>query len=209
MERSQIMEAKTRTLVERMTRDDEEAFDELYQSYSVKLFRMAYFITGNRSDSEDILQETFIKCYLHRKKLKQPEYFESWLYQIMVRTAWRANRKKKGKMKEFSFEEILNDDSNIRFAESIQKGDAIGPLEKILENEIATELHRAVNCLDWKYRTVILLYYYNDLSIKEIACVTGTLEGTVKSRLHSARVLLRKQLDSDYRKSEKGSMCHE
>lgn len=202
------MKAETRTLVERMTKDDEEAFDELYQSYAVKLYRMAYFITGNRSDSEDILQETFIKCYLHRKKLKQPECFESWLYQIMVRTAWRINHKKKEK-KEISFEEILNDGSNIRVAESIQKEDAIGPLEMMLEIESAAELRQAVNYLDLKYRTVILLYYYNDLSTKEISRVTGMLEGTVKSRLYTARILLRKQLHLDYIKSEKGSICNE
>lgn len=203
------MEAKTKTLVERMIKDDKEAFNKLYQAYSAKLFRMAYFITGNRSDSEDIVQEAFMKCFLHRKKLRQPERFESWLYQIMVRTAWRFNGRK-NKKNELSFDEILEDENNIRMAEAIQKEDTSGPLEQILEKENAIELRTMVNSLKQKHRTVILLFYYNDLSIKEIAHVTGTFEGTVKYRLHTARTLLRKQLEADYiSKSEKEGVCHE
>uniref|UniRef100_UPI003261BA42 RNA polymerase sigma factor n=1 Tax=Clostridium sp. NkU-1 TaxID=1095009 RepID=UPI003261BA42 len=84
-------------MVESMINGSEAAFDELYRSYSGKLYRMAYFITGNRSDSEDILQETFVKCFLYKSKLKQADRFEPWLYQILVRTAWRLERKKKRK----------------------------------------------------------------------------------------------------------------
>ena len=87
------MDEKNRTDVEKMIQGDESAFDELYRSFSGKLYRMAYFITGNQSDSEDVLQETFVKCYLHRKSLKDPERFEAWLYQILVRTAWKLCRK--------------------------------------------------------------------------------------------------------------------
>ena len=88
------MDEKNRTDVEKMIQGDESAFDELYRSFSGKLYRMAYFITGNQSDSEDVLQETFVKCYLHRKSLKDPERFEAWLYQILVRTAWKLCRKR-------------------------------------------------------------------------------------------------------------------
>lgn len=203
------MEAKTRALVEHMANDSEEAFDELYRLYSVKVYRMAYFITHNPSDSEDVLQETFIKCYLHRKELKQPEQFESWLYQILVRTAWRWEDKKK-KKKELSFDEILDDEDKIGNAELIQRDDAAGPLDRLLEKEKSMELWSAVNCLDWKHRTVVLLYYYNELSTREIASMAGTFEGTVKSRLHKARILLRKQLEQERGgETKRGGMCHE
>ena len=66
------MNEKNRANVERMIQGDRQAFDELYHSYSGKLYRMAYVITGNRSDSEDVLQETFVKCFLHRHKLREP-----------------------------------------------------------------------------------------------------------------------------------------
>lgn len=202
------MEDKNRALIMHMTEGDEAAFDELYRSYSGKLYRMAYFITGNRSDSEDILQETFVKCFLHRKELKQPERFESWLYQILVRTAWRSEKRRKGK-REISFDGILDNEEDTGMAERIQRDDKAEPLEHVLKKEMSSELWRAVNRLGMKHRTVILLYYYNDLSTKEIAVMTGTLEGTVKSRLHKARLLLREQLLLE-KETEKGRrLCHE
>lgn len=202
------MDEKNRALITRMTEGDEAAFDELYHSYSGKLYRMAYFITGNRSDSEDILQETFVKCFLHRKELKQPERFESWLYQILVRTAWRSEKRRKGK-RELSFDGILDNEEDTGMAERIQRDGKAEPLEQILKAEMSSELWKAVNRLGMKHRTVVLLYYYNDLSTKEIAAMTGTLEGTVKSRLHKARLLLREQLLADTDREKGRRLCHE
>ncbi|MDW2797241.1 RNA polymerase sigma factor [Clostridium boliviensis] len=149
------MNEEKKALVERMLGGSEAAFDELYRSCSGKLYRMAYFITGNRSDSEDILQETFVKCFLHRDKLREPERFEPWLYQILVRTAWRAEKRKKSRS-ELSFEGILDHE----------------------EDQIKAE-------------------WINELSTKEIARVTGTMEGTVKSRLFKARKLLKSLLEAE------------
>lgn len=202
------MDEKNRALITRMTEGDEAAFDELYHSYSGKLYRMAYFITGNRSDSEDILQETFVKCFLHRKELKQPERFESWLYQILVRTAWKSEKRRKGK-RELSFDGILDNEEDTGMAERIQRDGKAEPLEQILKAEMSSELWKAVNRLGMKHRTVVLLYYYNDLSTKEIAAMTGTLEGTVKSRLHKARLLLREQLLADTDREKGRRLCHE
>lgn len=205
------MDEEKKALVESMLRGSEEAFDELYRSCSGKLYRMAYFITGNRSDSEDILQETFVKCFLHRASLKQPEQFESWLYQILVRTAWRLERRKKGRS-ELSFESILENEDDWNRTERIREDEnSRSPLETVLEAETASEIQKALKRLDMKYRTVILLYYYNELSTREIAKITGTLEGTVKSRLYKARKLLKEKLEAEGRKkSEKErGVCHE
>ncbi|MDO4329000.1 MAG: RNA polymerase sigma factor [Lachnospiraceae bacterium] len=193
-----MREEKT-AFVKQMIEGDERAFDELYHSYSGKLYRMAYFITGNRSDSEDVLQETFVKCFLYRRKLKDPERFESWMYQILVRTAWKTGRKIK-KAGEISYEGILEqgEDSGFPMAELIRKDSsdlAKNPLDQILEEETSAELRQAVSQLSMKYRTVILLYYFNELGIREIAQITGTFEGTVKSRLNKARKLLRERLE--------------
>jgi RNA polymerase sigma factor (sigma-70 family) len=203
------MEEK-KALVESMINGSEAAFDELYHSYSGKLYRMAYFITGNRSDSEDILQETFVKCYLYKSKLKQTERFEPWLYQILVRTAWRLERKKKGRA-EISYEGILENEEDKKSAEHIREDKKTdGPLESVLVAETANEIQAALSNLDIKYRTVILLYYYNELSTREIAHITGAMEGTVKSRLHKARKLLKDLLKADSSKKtemERG-FCH-
>lgn len=185
------MEEKNRAYVERMLEGDEAAFDQLYHSYSGRLYRMAYFITGSRSDSEDILQETFVKCFLHRKELRQPDRFESWLYQILVHTAWRTNRKRK----DLSYDSILENESDTGMAKRICKDNSDGPLEHFLNQERSLELLKAVQSLDIKYRTVILLHYYMEMQTKDIAHITGILEGTVKSRLFKARQLLKQKLE--------------
>lgn len=202
------MEEKNRALIAQMIQGDEAVFDEIYHSYSGKLYRMAYFITGNRSDSEDILQETFVKCFLHRRELKQPERFEPWIYQILVRTAWRSEKKKKGK-KELSFDGILDNEDDTGMAERVQRDDKGEPLQRLLEEENASELWAAVNSLGVKHRTVVLLYYYNNFSTKEIAAMTGTMEGTVKSRLHKARLLLRERLSVKEDSEKERRLCHE
>lgn len=211
------MEEKNRALVTRMIDGEEAAFDEIYRSCSGKLYRMAYFITGNRSDSEDILQETFVKCYLHRGELKDPERFDSWISQILVRTAWRSEKQRKGK-RELSFDGILDDEEQTGMAERIRRNPEMEPLEQILQTERSAELWKAVDHLDIKYRTVILLYYYNDFSTREIARITGTLEGTVKSRLYKARTLLRERLTAEQDTGQetdpeadrkKRRLCHE
>lgn len=191
------MDEEKKAFVRRMIAGDERAFDEIYHAYSRKLYRMAYFITGNHSDSEDILQETFVQCYLHRESLKNPEGFTSWIYQILVRTAWKLEKKKK-RAGEISYEGILEqeDDSGSRIARQMNEdGSAINPLDACLQKESFSELGEMVKNLDIKYRTVVLLYYYNDLGTKEIAKIMGIFEGTVKSRLSKARSLLFQQFE--------------
>lgn len=199
------MDLEKRELMIKMKNGDDQAFDEVYRSYSGKLYRMALFITGNRNDSEDVLQETFVKCYLHRGELKDPERFESWIYQILVRTAWKMEKKKKN-TGEVSFEEMLETDEgrSSSLGQRLSADDSMGPLESVLQKEVSREICDAVNRLDIRYRTVILLYYYNGLGIREISQVTGVFQGTVKSRLNKARKLLRESLDHHEEDSRKG-----
>lgn len=84
------MDGTTREIIVRMQQGDEDAFSRLFRMYSGRVLRMAYLISGNYADSEDIVQETFVKCFTYRARLKDPDKFEPWLYQIMTRTAWRV-----------------------------------------------------------------------------------------------------------------------
>ncbi len=191
------MKEETIAFVEKMIEGDERAFDELYHSYSGKLYRMAYFITGNKNDSEDVLQETFTTCFLHRKSLKDPERFDSWIYQILVRTSWRLGKKRK-RQGELSYEGILEQgrEDGSKLAGRLEEDDTQpDPLSQVIEKEASYEIGQVIGQLDIKYRTVILLYYFNELGVRDIAEITGLFEGTVKSRLSRARALLRKALE--------------
>jgi len=179
--------------VKRLKCGDKAAFDELYGAYVGKLYRMAFMITGNKSDSEDIVQETFVKCFLNRESIRDEAAFESWLCRILVRTAWRYRKKQKP---DYSLEELAGTDGDHGLGDRLLSDwQAASPLEEVLKKEENQRIREAVMKLDIKQRTVIVLYYFWDLPVGEIARVTGSFPGTVKSRLFQARKNLKGMLE--------------
>lgn len=171
-------------LVRRMMDGDREAFDELMKKTQREIIRLAYLISGNHADSEDIAQETFVQAYLKRKEIREPEYFRTWLIRMMTRIAWRY-LKKKGRERPAEDEELF----------AGMPRDLQSDLSRAAEQQEEREtLAAAIRRLPVKHRTVVILYYFEELTTREIAVVTGCMEGTVKSRLHTARRKLKEEL---------------
>lgn len=170
--------SEEKELVLAMQKGSHIAFDALYSRYRDLCLRSIWLITYNISDSEDIVQETFVKCFLHIKDLKDPEGFKPWLFQILYRTAWGYVKKRKRETpQEAPMENCQNFESSC--------------LEHMMENEKIEAVQQAIRKLSEKYRAVIVLHYFSDLSVRDIAKVEGCFEGTVKSRLAKARKLLK------------------
>lgn len=178
-------------LVKQMKEGDKASFDLLYDKYKNMALRTAYLITGSLPDSEDVVQDTFVKVFLHCKELKNDSGFKAWMMQILVRTAYKAG-KKKGRE--------LPDDEVVGKADTRSERSS---LEQVLVKEEAQMLSKAIHRLPIKQRTVIILFYYQEYSVSEIAQMLGCREGTVKSRLHGARERLRGMVDADYRISRR------
>jgi RNA polymerase sigma-70 factor (ECF subfamily) len=172
-------------LVRQMKNGDKSSFDLLYDKYKNIALRTAYLITGNLPDSEDVVQDTFVKVWLHREELKNESGFKAWMLQILVRTAYRFCKKKSRE---------VPDDEAVLLADS---GSGSYSLEQVLAKEQARLLAESVRNLPVKQRTVVILFYYQECSVSEIASICGCLEGTVKSRLHTARAKLKKMLSED------------
>lgn len=170
-------------LVQRLKSGDKTAFDALYEKYKNILLRMAYLVSGQMDDAEDIVQETFVKCYLHISELKKAEVFRSWLFQILYRTAYRQIKKSK--------REIPDEEMGMQ----ADATDGMTSLDRIIQTEKERQVNQAVQALDFKHRVVVVLFYYNEMSTKEIAKVLACTEGTVKSRLFTARKKLKKSLE--------------
>lgn len=169
-------------LVKQMIAGDKTAFDLLMEHYQMKALRAAYLISGNYADSEDIVQETFVACYLHRNQIKNPQAFQGWFYKTLSRNAWRLCKKRK---REQPTEEV--------YPEHMAASEDL--LGEMVMKEEENRLYEALLQLSVKHRTVLVLYYYNQMSIKEIAKICGCLEGTVKSRLHHGKVKLKEILE--------------
>lgn len=182
-------------LVKLLKQGDKIAFDQLYERYKDILMRMAYLICGNLADSEDVVQESFIKCYQCIHQLKQEERFKSWLFQILTRTAWKYCKKRA--------KEIVDEDKVVEKVDDKE----LSSLDIVLDKERDKKLMELINGLSIKHRTTLVLYYYNELSTKEIAKILGCLEGTVKSRLFTARKLLKKSIIESEKRQE--GLLHE
>ncbi len=181
-------------LVAQMKRGDQNAkriaFAQIYEKYRPSVFRSACLISGNSQDGEDITQETFVKVFTHCTDLKSDTMFRYWLFKILNRTAWTFLNRKKSEVPD---EDILDKaDTNCN------------PLteELFLKKEQQTQVYQAVMQLDYKLRLVVILYYYNELTTKQIAKIADCCEGTVKSRLFTARRRLKQLLPEETVKNE-------
>ena len=177
-------------LVEKLKSGNREAFDILYEKYQNLAVRTAYLIMGNLADSEDVVQDTFVKVWLYADRIQNADSFQAWMLQILVRTAYRNAKKKR---KEFPDEETVNRMENRTCASS---------LDKVIQMEEAERLKAAIKALPIRHRSVVVLFYYNQLEIKEIADMLGIMEGTVKSRLHTARKRMKDILVNEERKCD-------
>lgn len=147
---------------------NKEAFINLMEVYKLDMYRMGKAILDTDEDIGDAMQETVLKAYQNIKKLQKVESFKSWLLRIMVNECNNILRHKK---KVIVFDKFFNEDS----------------YEDSYDNLDNQPVLKAVKKLEDNFRKVILLHYYEDLSVKDISRTLDISEGTVKSRLSRAR----------------------
>lgn len=151
---------------------DDNAFYELISERKEMLYRTAYTYVKNKDEALDILDETIYKAYISIKKLKDPRFFNTYLTRILINISLDHIRK--------------NKKINV-----VELKDNI-PIEKAnLSFEEKHDLKEAVNKLDEKYKTVIILKYFQDMTIQEISDTLSCPLGTIKSQLHKALKLLK------------------
>jgi len=169
-------------LIVRCQQREPEAFDVLFKTYATKALRTTYLLVNRRDLAEDIIQEAFLQCYHDILQLRSPELFEVWFHRILVRICWRmASRERK--FPQQSLGETIVDFENDQ-----------NPMEAVEKTQEAHIIWQAINQLSIPMRTTMILYYYNDMSVKEISQVMQCFQGTVKSRLHNGRKILAKEL---------------
>ncbi len=172
------------------------SFEEIYDSYSKMIFRTAFLMTGDYYDAEDVCQETFVIAFTRLYQLRERSSIKAWLFSIMTNEVRRKKRK--------DMREISDGDITDRIDKDPHQ-DKIGPAQELLPDQI--DLMNDLDRLSQKQREAIVMYYYNGLSIKEIARITGSFEGTVKSRLSAGRRALKEILIKDEKETEAIKLC--
>lgn len=169
---------------------DKDSFDLLYEEYYLSLYRTALLILGNREEAEDVLQDTFLSIYKNINNLKEFNKLRPWIFSILKNSCYTRYKNRK---REFPDEFILE--------KADSKLISSGEDEFVLNNEVESALLK----LNHKEREVLILFYYDDFSIEEIAKILKTFQGTVKSRLFRARKNLKKEImkvDQDFGEKE-------
>jgi len=181
-----------RSLLKRLLDRDERAFRELVEAHRDRVFNITYRMLGDRAEAEDVAQEVFITVFKSIDSFRQESKFSTWLYRVAVNHC--KNRIKYLARRHDRKREELNETSeqvNGVAQPSLRAGQPDRALEGI---QMEVLLQEAIKSLDPEHREVVILRDIEDLSIEEICEITKLPDGTVKSRLHRARLALRKKL---------------
>ena len=165
-------------------------FSRLIDNYKNMVYNLAYRMSNNSQEAEDISQEAFLRAYQSLAHFNPSYKFSTWLYQITLNII--RDRAKKRKLNYVSLDSPIEKDDSEFFH---QPADLTNNPEQIVaQQEDARAVQQAVNSLPLKYREVLVLRHLQDLSYIEISNILKLPQGTVKIRLYRAREQLRKIL---------------
>lgn len=151
------------------------SIEEVLERYSGMVFRLAFSKTRNKSDAEDITQEVFLKYIKSDKNFNDEEHRKAWLLKVTINSS-----------------KTLLMSAWFRRTTMIEEADEI-----VTELNEKSEVYYAVLKLPVKYRQIVHLFYYEDMSIENISKITGIKASTVKSQLHRARLMIKESLKED------------
>ena len=157
-------------------RDLETEFEAKYNDYGNMLYKVAFLYLGNKSDCEDVLQEVFTKYLTGKYKFKNAEHEKAWFIRV-------TQNKCLDYLKKSGHKSVSIDDKEI--------------IDTYSYDETAQDIISKVIALPDKYKSAIILYYYNDYSVEEISKTLKLSESAVKKRLQRGREILKIELE-DY-----------
>jgi RNA polymerase sigma-70 factor (ECF subfamily) len=186
------MTLRERLLIRRLQEHDEKAFEEVVRLYQNKVYNLVYRMMGNREEAEDVAQEVFVTVFKSVDSFRGEAKFSTWLYRIAanhcknrMKYLGRRSYKATGELDEAAERELQNAQP------SAMKPHVDGP-DAVLEGlQLERMVQDGIAALDEEHRELIVLRDVEDMSYEEISAVTGLADGTVKSRLHRARLALK------------------
>ncbi len=175
-------------LAERALQGDQQAFARLVELYQTPVYNLAYRMLGNANDAEDAAQETFLRAYSQLKRFRLDQKFATWLLSIAAHYCIDRLRRR-SRLTWLSLEDQA-------LTESLPS-DAPEPDSELLRNEDQHEVEQLLDRLNPSSRLVVVLRYWYDQSVEEIARTTGETVSSVKVKLHRARQTMARELKRD------------
>lgn len=189
-------------IVEKAKNGDNDAFVQLFELTQHKAYYTAIKITKKPEDAQDILQDSYVKAFTTLKLLKDNSKFQSWFNCIVANNCKNYVVKKKPNL----FSEYENDNENYAFEDTLENQDKSLLPHEVTDNEETKRIvMQCVEKLPEDQKICILMFYYDEMSIKEIAQALEISEGTIKSRLSLAKKKLKKEFE---KLEENGTKLH-
>lgn len=171
------------------------AFDKIYRDNVDLIYRYANRLCGETEAAKDLVQETFLNAYRGFKEFRGDAQASTWLYTIASRACLRMRRKRKGEpQRELSLDEFIPSSEGEFHLQIPMEG--LTPEEALQNKELRQALDHAIAALPKKYQMVLILRDMEGLSTKEVGTIVGLNERAVKSRLHRARLFVRRELSA-------------
>lgn len=184
-------------LLERLGRGDPGAVELLMTLYADRVYRLAYGVTRNQADAQEIVQDVFLTVVRKHAAFEGRAALASWIYRIAMNAALNKRRGKRLELETSLDAELpaYHADGHREGARAYLVADwSESPEAETLSSETRAVLARAIEALPDHYRVVLILRDVEGLSNEEVAAAVGDSIGSVKSRLHRARMVLREQL---------------
>ncbi len=175
--------SNTRDLVLQMQAGSLDALGELYDQHHLMVYRTALGITNDAEAAADLLQDVFLRMHRFANKIDVTRPLEPWLYRVTVNLAcsWAKRQRWVRPIEELA-EWLAGDPKH-------------SPVHMTEKNETRGHVEEAIASLPLAHRTVIVMYYVNNLSLQEIADILALPVGTIKSRLHYGRHALKTEME--------------
>lgn len=179
-----------RKKIKQVKRGDQSAFEDVVSFFQHKIYQHCFRMLGNAHEAEDMAQEAFIRAYVNIHSYDENRKFSTWLYRIA--TNLTIDRIRKRKPDYFLDAEIKGTDGLNMYSQLA--ADERLPEEEVQSIELQSYIQEQIAALAPKYRSIIMLRYLEEFSLREISEILDIPLGTVKTRIHRGREALRKKL---------------
>ena len=179
-----------RKLLARIRKGDDSAFEILVAEHSSRILSLAWRLAGNREEAEDIAQEAFLRLHRNLADFRGDSSIATWLHRTVTRLAIDYLRRQKIRQRIFFFRKNSEEADPL----DVVPSSTPSPDERFFAGEIGRHLKMAMQKLSAQQRVVFSLRHFEEMPLREIAGLLELEEGTVKSHLHRAVSILRKEL---------------
>jgi len=184
------MSHQDRPLVEAVLANAPGAFERLVREYQGLCWHIIYRMVRHPEDARELCQDTFLRVHQHLRQYRYESALKSWIGRVAYTVALRYLERKRIAILD------LGDDDGFDLSDKVSDGFDLEAA--YVDSDMAAKLHAAIETLPPLQRTVLTLYHLDELSIDDIANITGLATGTIKSHLFRTRLRLREQLETAY-----------